>query len=61
MKHSEFVHLHNHSDLSILDGAQNIESILETISDLNMDSVGITEHGNMFGAINFYQKAKKNS
>lgn len=61
MKHSEFVHLHNHSDLSILDGAQNIESILETISDLNMDSVGITEHGNMFGAINFYQKAKKNN
>lgn len=61
MKHSEFVHLHNHSDLSLLDGAQNVDSILETISDLNMDSVGITEHGNMFGAVNFYQKAQKNN
>ncbi len=58
---SEFIHLHNHSDNSLLDGAQNIPSVLETISDLGMDSVALTEHGNLFGAVSFYQKAKKNN
>ena len=43
---SEFIHLHNHSDNSLLDGAQNIPSVLETITDLGMDSVALTEHGN---------------
>ena len=55
---SEFIHLHNHSDNSLLDGAQNIPSVLETITDLGMDSVALTEHGNLFGAISFYKKAK---
>ena len=55
---SEFIHLHNHSDNSLLDGAQNIPSVLETIYDLGMDSVALTEHGNLFGAISFYKKAK---
>ena len=55
---SEFIHLHNHSDNSLLDGAQNIPSVLETITDLGMDSVALTEHGNMFGAVSFYKKAK---
>ena len=41
---SEFIHLHNHSDNSLLDGAQNIPSVLETITDLGMDSVALTEH-----------------
>ena len=56
---SEFIHLHNHSDHSLLDGAQNINSILETMDDLSMDSVALTEHGNLFGAISFYKQAKK--
>ena len=55
---SEFIHLHNHSDNSLLDGAQNVPSVLETITDLGMDSVALTEHGNLFGAISFYKKAK---
>tara|TARA_Y100000590_G_scaffold75685_3_gene83628 strand:- start:59841 stop:63284 length:3444 start_codon:yes stop_codon:yes gene_type:complete len=56
---AEFVHLHNHTDYSLLDGAQKVPSLLETVSDLGMDAVGITEHGNMFSAINFYKKAKQ--
>ena len=55
---SEFIHLHNHSDNSLLDGAQNVPSVLETITDLGMDSVALTEHGNLFGAVSFYKKAK---
>ena len=55
---SEFIHLHNHSDNSLLDGAQNIPSVLETIHDLGMDSVALTEHGNLFGAVSFYKKAR---
>ena len=58
---SEFIHLHNHSDNSLLDGAQNIPSVLETITDLGMDSVALTEHGNLFGAVSFYKKAKDNN
>ena len=58
---SEFIHLHNHSDNSLLDGAQNIPSVLETITDLGMDSVALTEHGNLFGAVSFYKKANVNN
>ena len=58
---SEFIHLHNHSDNSLLDGAQNVPSVLETITDLGMDSVALTEHGNLFGAVSFYKKAKDNN
>ena len=56
---SEFIHLHNHSDNRLLDGAQNIPSVLETIHDLGMDSVALTEHGNLFGAVSFYKKSKR--
>jgi len=56
---SEFVHLHNHSDYSLLDGAQTVSTLVNTIDDLGMDSVALTEHGNMFSTISFYQKAGK--
>ena len=56
---SEFVHLHNHSDYSLLDGAQQVQQLVNTIDDLNMDSLALTEHGNMFSVVPFYQKAKK--
>lgn len=56
---SEFVHLHNHSDYSLLDGAQNIDVMLDTILALGMDSIALTEHGNMFSAIQFYKAAKE--
>ena len=56
---SEFVHLHNHSDYSLLDGAQRIDQLVNTIDDLNMDSVALTEHGNMFSVLPYYKEAKK--
>ena len=55
----EFVHLHNHSDYSLLDGAQRIDQLINTIDDLNMDTVALTEHGNMFSTIPYYKEAKK--
>ena len=56
---SEFVHLHNHSDYSLLDGAQRIDQLVNTIDDLNMDAVALTEHGNMFSVLPYYKQAKK--
>ncbi len=55
---AEFVHLHNHTDYSLLDGAQKIPTLIDTVSDNGMDAVGVTEHGNMFSAISFYKKAR---
>jgi len=57
---SDFVHLHNHSDFSLLDSSQSIESILKRIKDLSMDSIALTESGNLFSMISFYKTAKKN-
>jgi len=54
-----FVHLHNHSDYSLLDGAQTIDGLLNRISELNMPAVALTEHGNMFSVVPFYTAAKK--
>ena len=56
---SEFVHLHNHSDYSLLDGAQTVQTLVNTIDDLGMDSVALTEHGNMFSVLPYYKSAKK--
>ena len=56
---SEFVHLHNHSDYSLLDGAQRIDQLVNTIDDLNMDAVALTEHGNMFSVLPYYKEAKR--
>ena len=56
---SEFVHLHNHSDYSLLDGAQRVDQLVNTIDDLKMNTVALTEHGNMFSVIPFYKQVKK--
>ena len=56
---SDFVHLHNHSDFSLLDAAQTIDIMCSRVSDLKMDSIAITEHGNLFSMIPFYKQAKK--
>ena len=56
---TEFVHLHNHSDYSLLDGAQTVQTLVNTIDDLGMDSVALTEHGNMFSVIPYYKSAQK--
>jgi DNA polymerase-3 subunit alpha len=55
----EFVHLHVHSDLSLLDGACSIPRLIESVRRLNMPAVALTDHGNMFGAVEFYLEASK--
>ena len=54
-----FIHLHNHSDYSLLDGACKIKDLLKCASEQKMEALAITDHGNMFGTINFYRAAKK--
>ncbi|RPJ12290.1 MAG: PHP domain-containing protein, partial [Desulfobacteraceae bacterium] len=54
-----FVHLHVHTQYSLLDGAIRINHLLDRVRDFRMDSVAITDHGSMFGALEFYLKAKE--
>ncbi len=56
---NDFVHLHLHSHYSLLDGAIKIDDIVNKAIEFEMPSVAITDHGNMFGAIEFYEKAVK--
>lgn len=54
----DFVHLHVHSDYSLLDGASRIDRLMDRASALKMPAVALTDHGNMHGAIEFYLAAK---
>lgn len=54
-----FVHLHLHTEYSLLDGVGKIEEYLERAKSLNMKAIAITDHGNMYGAIEFYKYAMK--
>ncbi|MFN2353286.1 MAG: DNA polymerase III subunit alpha [Desulfopila sp.] len=54
-----FVHLHVHSQYSLLDGAIRVADLLDKCKEYDMDSVAITDHGAMYGALEFYVKAKK--
>ena len=54
---NDFIHLHNHSDFSLLDGAQSVQTLVDVMSDLKMDSVGLTDHGNLFGMVEFHKAA----
>lgn len=56
---SNFVHLHVHTEYSLLDGFSTIDKLIKRAKELNMKSVAITDHGTMFGVIDFYKKAKK--
>ena len=56
---SEFVHLHLHSEFSLLDGACRIGEMLDRAAELKMLAVAVTEHGNMFSAVAFYDEAKQ--
>ena len=53
-----FVHLHNHTEYSMLDGAAKIKPMLAEAQRLGMTAIGMTDHGNMFGASQFYNEAK---
>ncbi|MCX7823270.1 MAG: DNA polymerase III subunit alpha [Syntrophobacterales bacterium] len=55
---TEFVHLHVHTEYSLLDGAIRIGELIKVAKSYNMPAVAITDHGNMYGALEFYEKAK---
>jgi DNA polymerase-3 subunit alpha len=57
---SDFVHLHLHTDYSLLDGACRIDRLMKRAVDLGQKAVAMTDHGNLFGAIAFYNAAKEN-
>ncbi|MGH9721209.1 MAG: PHP domain-containing protein, partial [Bryobacteraceae bacterium] len=53
-----FVHLHCHTDYSLLDGACEIGQLMEIVAAQKMPAVAMTDHGNLFGAVQFYNSAK---
>src|SRR3989304_4894299 len=55
----KFTHLHVHSHYSLLDGLPKIDQLLDRVQELGMDSLALTDHGNLYGAIEFYKKAKE--
>ena len=59
MPADNFVHLHLHTDYSLLDGACEIPKLMDRAAELRMPAVAITDHGNLFGAIKFYEAAQK--
>ncbi|MCK4520529.1 DNA polymerase III subunit alpha [Candidatus Parcubacteria bacterium] len=56
---SKFTHLHVHSHYSLLDGLSKIDELLDYVKELGMDSVALTDHGVLYGAVEFYKKAKE--
>ncbi|MFM2031723.1 MAG: hypothetical protein RLZZ297_488 [Chloroflexota bacterium] len=56
---TDFVHLHVHSEYSLLDGYATINGIVERAAELKMDAIAMTDHGVMYGAVDFYNAAKK--
>lgn len=55
---SDYVHLHNHTQYSLLDGLTKVPALVSRVKELGMDSVAMTDHGTMSGAIEFYKAAK---
>src|SRR5256885_3375216 len=56
---SQFVHLHLHTDYSMLDGACDVEKLVHRVKELGMPAVAMTDHGNIFGAVHFVNAAHK--
>jgi len=54
-----YVHLHNHSHYSLLDGACKIDALTNAAVENNMTALALTDHGNMFGAVEFYKTERK--
>lgn len=59
MSDRPFVHLHNHTDYSLLDGACEIGQMMKIVTEQKMPAIAMTDHGNLFGAVEFYNKAKE--
>ena len=59
MNGKNFVHLHNHTEYSLLDGASRISDLIEQTKNLEMNALAITDHGTMYGVIDFYKAAIK--
>ncbi|MBI1978147.1 MAG: DNA polymerase III subunit alpha [Candidatus Omnitrophica bacterium] len=59
MKHADFVHLHCHSQYSLLDAASKIPQLVKRAVELKFPALAMTDHGNLFGAIDFYQEAMR--
>ena len=59
IKPSDFVHLHLHTEFSLLDGACRIDRLMQRIKELGQTAVAITDHGVMYGCVDFYKQAKK--
>ncbi len=56
---ADFVHLHNHSEYSLLDGLSKVKNMIQRVKDLGMTALAITDHGNMYGAIKFFQNCRE--
>ncbi len=59
MSKPKFTHLHLHTEYSLLDGANKIKELAKRVKELGMEAVAMTDHGNMFGAIDFYNAMRK--
>ena len=55
----KFVHLHTHSHYSLLDGLAKIDELVDRAKELGMKAIALTDHGNLYGAVEFYKKATK--
>ena len=56
---AEFTHLHLHTDYSLLDGACDVEKLVKHVEAMGQKAVAITDHGNIYGAVHFFDAAKK--
>ena len=59
IRSNEFVHLHVHTEYSLLDGACRIDRLMDHLISIGQDTIAITDHGVMFGCVEFYKEAKK--
>ena len=56
---AEFTHLHLHTDYSLLDGACDVDKLVQRVDSIGQKSVAMTDHGNIYGAVHFFDAAKK--
>ena len=57
-REKQFAHLHLHTEYSLLDGGNRVDKLVKRVAELGMTSVGVTDHGNMFGAVALYLACK---